>query len=103
MRYARIRDANERSIITALREVGASVQQLDGTGTPDLLVLHEGKLTLLEVKDASTKAGKAHKRNDGPMSELTPAQVRFWSSWGTPKPTIVHSEAEALAAIGVTR
>ena len=95
---ARKRDANEREIITALREVGASVQQLNETGCPDLLVLYRGVLYLLEVKDP-TQTSKAY-RSTGPMRELTPAQVRWWTSWGNPKPTIVYTEFGALAAIG---
>ncbi len=100
VRYARKRDANEREVITALREVGACVQQLDGSGVPDLLVLYLGVLHLLEVKDPQTVEGKGHRRSDGPMSELTPAQVRFWTAWGSPKPAVVHDPAEALRVIG---
>lgn len=96
--YGRKRDANERAIITALREVGASVQQLDGTGVPDLLVQFRGKLYLLEVKDP-TQTAKAY-RSDGPNRELTPAQVRWWTAWSDPKPTIVYTPEAALRVIG---
>lgn len=100
IRYGRKRDANERQIIEALRAHGYYVQQLDGTGVPDLLVLAGSKLYLLEVKDPSTKDGKAHRRSGAPgMSELTDAQARWWTAWGNPKPSIVHNEAEALMAV----
>ena len=52
------RDQNERMIILALRELGASVRRLDATlggdmaGIPDLLVGLSGKNYLLEVKTA---------------------------------------------------
>ena len=102
-RYGRKRDANERRIIDALRAAGCYVQQLDGPGVPDLLVQCRGALTLVEVKEPSTLEGLAHRRSRAPgMSELTDAQVRFWTSWGDPKPSIVHNENEALAAVGVS-
>lgn len=50
-RYARRRDDCEAGIVAALRAVGATVQTLDETGCPDLLVGHAGKLYLLEAKD----------------------------------------------------
>lgn len=100
MSYGRKRDANERTIIVALRAAGCSVQQLDGAGVPDLLVLCKGALYLLEVKDPTQVDGKAHRRNPGPMSELTPAQVRFWTSWGDPKPAVVHTPDAALRVVG---
>jgi len=102
MRYARKRDDCERAIMLALREAGASVAQLDGSGIPDLVVQYRGTLYLLECKDSQRKDGKAHTRNDGPMSELTPAQVRFFTAWSQPLPRIVHSPEEALKAIGAT-
>lgn len=99
-RYGRKRDANERDIIEFLRAHGCFVEQLDGTGTPDLLVLYRGRLTLLEVKDPSKLDGTAHRRsNAAGMQELTDAQVRWWTAWGDPKPSIVHNEAEALIAV----
>lgn len=106
-RYARKRDANEKQIIQALREVGAFVEQLSGTGTPDLLVAHRGRLYLIEVKDTRTEStGKGWKRSTSQWPELTPAQVRWWSAWSREdgcRPVVVHSAEEALEALGVAR
>ena len=102
---ARKRDGNEKNIIAALRARGASVQQLDGAGVPDLLVGFRGRLLLLEVKDPSTLAGAAHKRSDSAYPELTPAQVRWWTAWSRERgcaPVIVRSPADALALLEST-
>ena len=102
MKWARKRDANERGIIERLKARGCNVQQLDGSGVPDLLVQFDGELYLLEVKERGSKAGPAHRRNDGDLlSELTPAQVKFWAGWGEPKPAIVHDPEEAIYALGL--
>jgi hypothetical protein len=108
MSYGKKRDANERAIIVALRLAGASVHQLQGTGEPDLLVGFEGVTYLMEIKDPTQANGKAHKRSDGPMSELTPAQVRWWTAWAAPAnagppPVIVHTPEAALRIIGATK
>ena len=104
MMRARKRDANERDIIIALRARGATVEQLDGYGVPDLLVAFRGRLYLLEVKEPSRVDGKAHKRSDSKYPELTPAQVRWWSAWSDHfhcRPTIVHNPDEARCAVGL--
>jgi Holliday junction resolvase len=96
VRHGRRRDANERAIIDALRWAGYKVAQLDGTGTPDLLVRANGVLVLLEVKDPTT-GGKV-RRSSGALGELTPAQKKWWETWGA-IPTIAKSPEEALAAV----
>lgn len=105
MKYARKRDACERAIIAALKALGCSVTQLDGSGVPDLLVGYRDvdgempqRIVLLECKDA-VPGKKAHRRNDGPMSELTPAQVKFWKAWTGPAIHIVHNAEEAKDAV----
>jgi hypothetical protein len=100
--YARKRDANERAIIFALRMAGAKVAQLDGSGTPDLIVQFRGVLTLMEVKDSKSDTVAPHRRSKGDHGELTPAQKKWWASWGEPHPTIVMTADEALDAIGAT-
>lgn len=101
---ARKRDENERGIVQALRAIGASVTQLDGSGIPDLLVARAGAMWLLEVKMPTHKDGTAARREkDGGAGELTEAQVKWWSSWNGPAVAIVHSVEEALAAIGASR
>ncbi len=99
--YGRKRDDNERDIILALEAAGAHVQQLDGTGVPDLVVLFDGRLTLVEVKVPKRKDGKGKTRESG--TELTVDQAKWWAAWGDPKPSIVHNADEALVAIGALR
>lgn len=90
------RDGNEPAIIEALRAAGAFVEQLNGTGTPDLLVLYRGTLTLIEVKNPEQSDGNGYTKT----GKLTEDQVKWWAAWGEPKPTIVYSADEALVAIG---
>jgi len=61
------RDANEREIIDALKQIGCTVKQLSATGLPDLLVGYRGKNYLIEVKQSNGK--------------LTDDQVEFHASW----------------------
>lgn len=89
MRRAARRDDNEESIVSALRQVGASVYRLDAKGVPDLVVGWCGRIFLLEVKRANGK--------------LTPAQEDFHKTWKGPKPAIVTTSLEALMAIGAIR
>lgn len=48
-------DANQSSIVSALRDIGAFVQTLHmvGQGVPDLLVIYRGKIHVAEVKDGN--------------------------------------------------
>ena len=48
-------DANQKQIVTALRQAGCTVQSLAtvGKGCPDLIVGCQGRNFLLEIKDGS--------------------------------------------------
>lgn len=87
-RAARV-DANHAVVVGALRACGAQVLSLAavGNGCPDLLVLHRGRLQLMEVKDGA-KVASARK--------LTPDQIDFHSLWPV---IVVKSDAEAVAAL----
>lgn len=103
-KYAKQRDGNEKDIVAALVDAGASVTRLGDFGVPDLLVGYDGKTFLLEVKVPSRADGKAHTRKGiGGEGELTSAQVRFWESWKGGAMSIVRSPADALTAIGAAR
>lgn len=97
MSYASNRDANEREIIDALKAAGAAVQQLDGSGLPDLLVSYRDVLTLLEVKNPKAKGGGKYNTGDGC---LTRTQTKWWAEWKGKRPIVVFTVEEALAAIG---
>lgn len=86
-------DDNQRTIIAALRAVGASVQSLVsvGNGVPDLLVGYRRLLYLLEVKNPEQDANK---------QRLTPLEASWHSTWAGPPVTVVRTVDEALAAIG---
>jgi len=86
-------DDNQREVVAALKDVGASVMHLHrvGGGCPDLCVGFRGVTYLLEVKDGS-KPPSAQK--------LTPAQKDWHRDWRG-HAVIVNSPQAALAAIGV--
>lgn len=96
-KWPRRRDDNEKPIVEALRAAGASVEQLDGKGWPDLLVGFDGRTYLVEVKAEHGKPGKGMKRNESGLRE---SQERWWSTWRGAVPTIATTPAEALSAIG---
>ena len=99
-RYARRRDANEAEVIAALQAAGASVQQLDGDGLPDLLVSFRNELHLVEVKRVGDDRKRVHAGASGDLAGLTPSQVRWFARWKGRPPAIVQSALEALRAIG---
>jgi hypothetical protein len=86
-------DANQASIVNALRAVGASVVDLSavGRGVPDLLVGFRGQTYLLEVKN---KLGR---------NRLTADQDVFLAWWHGVPPIIVYNELDALTAIDAVR
>lgn len=87
-RRAARRDANEASIVKALRAVGVTVYPLSGAGVPDLLCGYRGSTFLLEVKTATGKA--------------TPAQEEKREAWRGGAWRTVRTVDEALAVVGAT-
>lgn len=85
--YASKVDANQRDIVAALRQAGATVQHLHavGKGCPDLLVGFRMRNYLLEVK---TETG-----------ELTGDQVHWFSKWNG-QCSVVRTVDQALKTIG---
>lgn len=84
-RTAAKRDHNELEIIKALRAAGYSVQQLSGTGVPDLLVGVGGVNVLLEVKN-------------GLSASMTAAEVEWHTSWRG-QVAVVYDARSALAEV----
>lgn len=84
-------DDNQKSIVAALRGIGAKVQPMHavGAGFPDLLVAYRGSIFLLEVKDGK-KPPSARK--------LTAAQVGFHSEWDGYVCTVKNTE-EAIGYV----
>lgn len=107
IRRAKRRDACEKAIVIALKNVGASVSQLDGTGLPDLLVGYAGRTYLIECKDpelgdrnsraGGSKAGSGRKVAN-PLG-LRDSQYAWWTAWKGATVAIVTSPAGALCAI----
>ncbi|MBI1924386.1 hypothetical protein HYR99_09060 [Candidatus Poribacteria bacterium] len=79
-------DHNQREIVSALRQIGASVYPLHfaGNGCPDLLVGFRGKNFLMEVK---TERGR-----------LNADQRTFHASWRG-HVAVVKSASEAVSVI----
>lgn len=96
-RHAKRRDACERIIIDALIAIGASVQQLDLTNGPDLLVGHRGNNYLLECKSVAGKPGIGMKKT---ASGLKQGQEAWMLKWRGMRPVVVTTVDEALRAIG---
>jgi hypothetical protein len=73
MRAAKV-DDNQTEIVSALRQIGASVQPIHmvGKGVPDLLVGFRGQTLLLEVKDGSKPPSKRR---------LTPDEQEWHQAW----------------------
>lgn len=95
-RWARKRDVNERDIVTALRCMGASVQQLDAKGCPDLLVGWEGVTLLMEVKQRHGHSGDGNRVT---ASGLLPSQDEWWRTWRGLRPVVVTTAEEAVAVL----
>ena len=93
-RYAARVDKTQPPIVRALRERGAEVLVLDllegQSGEPDLLVGWLGRLHLLEIKSAK-----------GAVSEKQEKRHAAWARVGI-RVHVVRTEAEALAAVGMT-
>ena len=80
-------DPNQKEIVKALRDIGASVVHLHmvGRGCPDILVGFRGRNTLMEIK---TEKGKMNKR-----------QREFFDEWRG-ECWVVRTVDSALEAIG---
>ena len=100
MRTAAKIDANQHRIVSALADVGASVQTLAavGKGCPDLLVGYRNRNYLLEIKDPA-RDGKAYKERT--LKALTKDQHK-WQFFWQGQVDVVWDEAEALRTIGAT-
>ncbi len=82
-------DANQSSIVAALRAAGATVTILAGVGCgcPDLLVGWHDHNLLIEVKNLK-----------GAGDRLTDAQVEWIKRWGG-QVAVVYNEQDALAVL----
>lgn len=96
MRRAAKVDANQDSVISALRAAGAKVQSLAavGKGVPDLLCQYKGTFYLIEVKDG--KKSPSQRR-------LTDDQVKWHEEWKSAFLGVVESPDEALKFIGAIK
>lgn len=84
-------DANQSSIVRALREIGASVQSLAdlGKGVPDIAVGYRGKNFLFEIKDWKQPPSKR---------KLTPDEKKWHETWNG-QVHVVETFDEALKII----
>lgn len=86
-------DANQRQIVQALRDRGATVIHLHqlGKGIPDILVGFNGRNYLVELKDGSKPPSKR---------QLTHDEKQFFSRWQG-EVAVVCSPEEAIAVVGL--
>lgn len=96
MRRAAKIDANQEQIVQALRAAGATVQSLAGVGVgvPDLLVGHQGKTVLLEVKDG---------RKVPSARRLTEDQLKWHGAWRGGPLAVVDGVDAALRVLGMLK
>ena len=87
-RYAAKRDANEKTIVDALRDGGATIFYLNKP--LDLLIGYRGRTYLAEVKNPEHKKGKA-------TGGLTPAQIEFIADWPGNTPPVLETPDQATA------
>lgn len=88
-------DANQKEIVSILRQLGASVLMLHkvGFGCPDILVGFNGKNALVEIKDGN---------NPPSQQKLTALEEQFFLSWSGQVSLIKNAE-EALGLIQAMR
>ncbi len=86
------KDATQDAIVAALKEAGATVQDLSRIatpGVPDLLVGYQGQNYLIEVKpEEGTKK----------QLSLRPSQEKWHAAW-LGQVAVAHSPQDALAII----
>ena len=89
MRRAAKVDSNQREIIKALKDIGASVQLLHqvGGGCPDVMVGYRGVTTLLEVK------------NPAGLNKVSESQKSWQNEWCGGPVWVVRSAGEAIDAV----
>lgn len=92
MRRAHKTDANQKTIIQAMRVAGATVHSLAGLGMglPDVLVGYKGNTILMEVKDGDKVPSK---------QRLTSYQVTFMSNWTGGPVAVVNDVDSALRVL----
>ena len=89
---AALTDRNQKEIVAALRQAGASVQILSsvGKGCPDIAIGYLGQTTFAEIKD-----GLAPKS----QRKLTVDQERWHREWRG-SVTVIESVADAMRVLG---
>ena len=101
MGYSRVPqkvDANQASIVKALRKAGASVVSTSsiGDGFVDLVVGWRGSTHMLEVKNPEYRV------KSDPGKDLSDDEIKFAAAWRGSPIRVVYTVADALAAIGVS-
>jgi hypothetical protein len=93
MRRAARRDENERGIIFALEQVGATVHQVDAQDFPDLVVGYRGQTFLIEV--IGDEKDKKFRQNGG----LSDGQAKWHRRWKG-HAAAARTQTQALRVIG---
>ena len=88
MSYIKKVDKNQKDVVKALRDYGATVFLLHmvGGGIPDLMVCIANQTILMEVKDGKDK-------------KLTPQQITLFAGWQGGPLHRVNSVQEALEVL----
>lgn len=88
MSFAKKVDKNQKDVVKALRDYGATVFLLHtvGGGIPDLMVCYADQTILMEVKDGADK-------------KLTPQQITLFANWMGGPLHRVNSVQEAIEVL----
>ena len=91
MKYAARKDANQDEIVSALRQLGATVTSVHqiGNGLPDILCGFRGKNYLFEIKDG----------NKPPSKRKLTADEKKWMKLWQGHAHVVKSVDEAIEII----
>lgn len=91
MKYAAKKDDNQDEIVSALRQIGATVTSIHqiGNGLPDILVGYRNKNYLLEIKDGEKYPSQR---------KLTADEKKWFKKWRG-HADVVESVDEAIELI----
>ncbi len=95
MRHTHRTDANQKEIVSKLRELGAKVVLLHNVGNscPDLLVGYRGRTWLMEAK------GESMRKRFSKTGGLSPGQVDWHDAWPGGELVTVNSPAQEVYAL----
>lgn len=97
MRRAFMRDPNEAQIVSGLRALGCSVQQLNARDCPDLIVGHRGVTHIMEIKRPHGVRGGSSQKGQ----RLSEGQELWRDRWRGSPVHVIRTLDDALQVLGI--